>query len=147
MDTKWIVIIISIAVCAALIAFMYFFAKRSEKKRNEQQAAIDQMKQSYNMLIIDKKKMRIKDATLPAAVMNEIPWFAKMTKAGIVKAKVGPKIMVLMADNDIYDLIPVKKEVKATVAGIYITDVRGIRGPLERPNKKKSFLSRLMGEK
>ena len=30
----------------------------------------------------------------------------------VVKAKVGPQIMVLIADNQIYDQIPVKKEVK-----------------------------------
>ena len=30
-----------------------------------------------------------------------------------------------------FDYIPVKKEVKATVSGIYITKVTGVRGPLE----------------
>ena len=51
--------------------------------------------------------------------------------------------MNLMCDADIYPLIPVKKEVKATVSGIYITAVRGLRGPLETPQKKKGFLARM----
>ena len=45
--------------------------------------------------------------------------------------------MTLIADEQIYDDIPVKKEVKATVSGLYITGVRGLRGPLEKPVKKK----------
>ena len=51
--------------------------------------------------------------------------------------------MNLMCDPDIYDLIPVKKEVKATVSGIYITAVKGVRGPLETPTKKKGFMAKL----
>jgi len=57
----------------------------------------------------------------------------------IVKAKVGPQIVTLVADEKIYDEIPVKKEVKAVVSGIYITSVRGLHGktaPVEQ--KKKS---------
>ena len=34
----------------------------------------------------------------------------------------------MVADEKIFDLIPLKKEVKATISGIYITDVRGVRG-------------------
>ena len=51
--------------------------------------------------------------------------------------------MTMMCDTQIYYLIPVKKEVKATVSGIYITGVRGIRGSLETPQKKKGFFARL----
>lgn len=147
MNTRIITIIISVAVCAALIVLMYFLSKRSEKKRNEQQAQIDAAAQNYTMLIIDKKKMKMTEAGLPDVVVKETPWFARRAKVPVVKAKVGPKIVTLIADNNIFDLIPVKKEVKATVAGIYITDVRGVRGPLAKPEKKKRFFSRLMGEK
>ena len=45
--------------------------------------------------------------------------------------------MTLMCDAKIFDLIPIKKEVKATVSGIYITAVKGVRGPLEAPEKDK----------
>ena len=40
--------------------------------------------------------------------------------------------------------IPVKKEVKATVSGIYITGVRGIRGSLEQPEKKNGFWQKML---
>ena len=53
-------------------------------------------------------------------------------------------ISVLIADEKVFDLIPVKKEVKAEVSGLYIVGVKGIRGSLETPApKKKGFFARL----
>ena len=67
----------------------------------------------------------------------------RRSKLPIVKAKVGPKISVLIADEKVFDLIPVKKEVKAEVSGLYIVGVKGIRGSLETPApKKKGFFAR-----
>ena len=145
--TQIITLIISAAVCAVLIFLMYRLAKKNEKRRNEQQASIDQMAQNYTMLIIDKKKMKLKESGLPQQVIDDTPWYAKRSKVPVVKAKVGPKIVTLIADNEVFDIIPVKKEVKATAPGIYISEVRGLRGPLAKPEKKKNFLSRLMGQK
>jgi hypothetical protein len=142
-----ITLIVSIAVCVAVCVILYFLGKRNMKKRDEQQAAIDNAAQWANMLIIDKKKMKLKDAGLPAQVVEQTPWFARRAKAPIVKAKVGPKIMTFIADNAIFDQIPVKKEIKAKVSGLYLSEVRGLRGPLEKPEKKKGFFARLMGEK
>ncbi|MCC8029007.1 MAG: hypothetical protein LIO75_04290 [Lachnospiraceae bacterium] len=145
MNTRIIIVIVVIAALVAMIIALYLLAKRNEKKRDEQQAAIDEMKQNCTMLIIDKKKMRLKDSGLPRQVIDEAPWYSKRSKLPIVKVKIGPKIFTMVADADIFDYIPVKKEVKATVSGIYITDVRGIRGPLDKPEKKKGLLSRFMG--
>jgi hypothetical protein len=142
-----ITLIVTIAVCVAVVIIMYFLGKRNMKKRDEQQAAIDNAAQWANMLIIDKKKMKLKDAGLPAQIVEQTPWFARRSKAPIVKAKVGPKIMTFIADNAIFDQIPVKKEIKAKVSGLYLSEVRGLRGPLEKPEKKKGFFARLMGEK
>ena len=67
-----------------------------------------------------------------------------------IKTSPGPmrsscsKISVLIADEKVFDLIPVKKEVKAEVSGLYIVGVKGIRGSLETPApKKKGFFKRL----
>lgn len=101
---------------------------------------MEAMKQTVSMLIIDKKMMKIKESGLPQMVIDQTPKLMRRTKLPIVKAKVGPRVMTLVADAKIFDLIPVKKEVKATVSGIYITEVRGVRGPLETPPKKKKGL-------
>ena len=104
---------------------------------------MDAMAQTVNMLIIDKKKMKLKEANLPSAVLENTPKYLRRTKVPVVKAKVGPRVMTLMCDAKIFDLIPIKKEVKATVSGIYITAVKGVRGPLEAPEKakKKGFFA------
>jgi len=94
-------------------------------------------------MIIDKGKKKLKEAGLPAIVLENTPRYLRGSKVLIVKAKVGPKIMNLMCDKEVYDLIPVKKTVKAVVSGIYITGVRSIRGSLEKPTGKKTFMDRL----
>lgn len=141
-----IMLIILVILIAALIA-LYFFGKRTEKKQAEQKAQMDAVAQSVNMLIIDKKMMKLRDAGLPAAVLENTPKYLRRSKVPIVKAKVGPKIMTLMCDAQVFPLIPVKKEVKAVVSGIYITGVKGVRGPLETPPKKKGFFARFKKEK
>ena len=76
-------------------------------------------------------------------VIDQTPKLLRGRKFPIVKAKVGPRIMTLACDERIFDMVPVKKEVKAEISGIYITGVKGIRGPLETPTKKEGFFKRL----
>ena len=126
-------------VFAVLALVFYFIGKRAQKKQEENRAQIDSIKQSVSMLIIDKGKIKFKEAGFPAIVMEKTPKRYHRMKTPVVKAKVGPKIMTFMCDADIYDLIPVKKEVKATISGIYITEVKGVRGKLDTPPVKKSW--------
>lgn len=138
-----IVLIVFAVASVALLIALYFLGKKSQEKKEEQDRQAAAIAQTTTMLIIDKKKLRLKDAGLPAQVMEQTPWYARMSKVPIVKAKVGPKIITLIADVNIFDEIPVKKEVKATVSGLYITQVRGLRGPLEKPAKKKGFREKM----
>ena len=139
MDTWLIVLLIIAAVLVALMVFLYIFGKKMQKKQAQQDEQIAQHKQTVSMLIIDKKMMKLKDAGLPQAVIAQTPKLMRNSKLPIVKAKVGPQILSLVCDAKIYDSIPVKKEVKAGVSGIYIVDVKGIRGGAkqEEPKKKK----------
>ncbi len=140
MNTGWIVLIIVIVLLIAATVGLYFFGKRMQKKQAEQQAQIDAAAQTVQMLIIDKKKMKLKDAGLPAIVMQNAPKLMRFSKVPVVKAKVGPQVMSFIADAAIFDTIPTKKEVKATVSGIYITAVKGVRGSIKaEPVKKSKF--------
>ena len=147
MSKGMIIMLVILVILIAVLVALYFFGKRTEKKQAEQKAQMDAMAQSINMLIIDKKMMKLKDAGLPAVVIENTPKYLRRSKVPIVKAKVGPKIMTLMCDAQVFPLIPVKKEVKAVVSGIYITGVKGIRGPLETPQKKKGFFARFKKNK
>lgn len=117
-----------------------FSRKKAEKKQAEQQEQLDAVKQTVSMLIIDKGRVRLRDAGFPPIVVENTPKYLRRSKVPVVKAKVGPKVMTLMCDAQIYPIIPVKKEVKATISGIYITGVKGLRGPLDTPEKKKASL-------
>lgn len=147
MSTVTIVLLVILVILIGVLIALYFLGKKAEKKQEEQEKMLDAAAQQVSMLIIDKAKMRLKDAGFPAVVVEKTPKYLRRSKVPVVKAKVGPKIMTLMCDAKVYDLIPVKKEVKATVSGIYITAVRGVRGPLEAPKKKKGFMAKLRGDK
>ncbi len=147
MNKSIIALIITCAVVVVVLLVFYFLGKKQQKKREEQQETIESMKQSISMLVIDKKKLRIKDSGLPQQVIDQTPKYLRRSKVPVVKAKVGPKIMLFIAEQEIFDEIPLKKEIKATISGLYITDIRGIRGPIEKPVKKKGFLAKLMGER
>ena len=66
-------------------------------------------KQTITMLVIDKKRLPIKQSGLPQMVIDQTPKLMRRSKLPIVKAKIGPRIMSLVADESVYDLIPVKK--------------------------------------
>lgn len=66
----------------------------------------------------------------------------------MVKAKVGNRIMVMLADNKAYEVLPVKTEAKVVVSGIYIREVKSVRGQtIKAPEKKKGFFSRFKKDK
>lgn len=143
MSTFTIVMIVIIVVLLAACIALYFFGKKAQKKQAEQQEQMEAAAQTVSMLIIDKKKMKLKEAGLPAVVLENTPKYLRRTKVPVVKAKVGPKIMTLMCENKIFEVIPVKKEVKAVVSGLYITGIKSVRGgSIEQPQKKKGFFSR-----
>ena len=139
----WVIVMICIIVVLAIaMVALYFFGKKQEKKQAEQQEQLKSMAQNVSLLIIDKKRMKLKEAGFPSVVLESTPKYLRGAKVPVVKAKIGPKIMTLMCDEKIFPQIPVKKEVKAVISGIYITEVRGIRGPLEVKEEKKKGLFR-----
>ncbi len=139
MSTTLQITIIVLLLVLLAVAAVYYFGKKAQKKQEASQEQMDAMKQTISLLVIDKKKMKLKSAGLPPIVYEKTPFYLRFSKVPVVKAKVGPKIMTLMCDAKVYDIIPVKKEVKADISGIYITGVRGVRGSLdiqEKPKKK-----------
>lgn len=137
MPTGAIVAIVILAILIIAIVVLYFLGKKAQKRQAEQQEAIDAAKQTVTMLIIDKKRMKLKDAGLPQAVLEQAPKMMRGMKMPIVKAKIGPQILSLICEESIFDQVPVKKEVKATISGMYITGVKGLHGKLPQVEQKK----------
>lgn len=141
MDTFLTVLLIIILVVAGVLALLYFLGSKAQKKQAEQQEMMDAMAQTVSMLIIDKKKMKIQDAGLPKQVADSTPKYMRFAKMPVVKAKVGPRVMTLLCDPQVYELLPVKQEAKVVVSGIYITKIKSVRGGQvpQQPKKKKFF--------
>lgn len=135
----WVrVIIIVLAVIIGILIALIIIGRKMQKKQQASQADIEAASQIISMLVIDKKKMKVKDATLPKVVAEQIPKYMRFAKLPLVKAKVGPKVMTLIADVKVFDALPLKAEVKVAVSGIYITEIKYIRGKVEpKPLTKK----------
>lgn len=144
MSTLTIVLLSITGVLIVLAVVLFFLGKRAQKKQEAQQEQIEAAKQTVSMLIIDKKRMKLKESGLPAMVIEQTPKLLRNSKMPIVKAKVGPQMMSLVCDEKIFDSVPVKKEVKAVVSGIYITEVKGLRGSIKVEQKKKGFFKRAL---
>ena len=141
----WLIVtLIVLAVVLVILGVLLFVGNKLQKRQNSQQAQLDAAKQTMSMLIIDKKKMKLKEANLPKVVLEQTPKYLRNTKLPIVKAKVGPRIMTLIADAKVYNDIPVKTEVKAEVSGIYIVGIKSVRGgkPVTEEPKKKGFFKK-----
>lgn len=146
MSTGTIVFLIILVVIIALMAVLYFFGKRTQKKQAEQQELLEANKQTCSMLIIDKKRLKLKEAGLPQMVVDQTPKAFRNSKVPVIKAKIGPQIMTLICDEKIFDSVPVKKEVKAEISGIYVLGVKGLHGKTAAPTetKKKGWFKRAM---
>ncbi len=139
------IILIIVGIIAVLLTILYFLGRKLQKKQDEQKSLLEANKQTVSLLVIDKKRMKLKDATLPAAITEQIPKMSKNLKVPLVKVKIGPQIMTMFCDEEVFELIPVKKEVKAEVSGIYIVGVKGVHGTvIKKEEKKKGFFKRAM---
>lgn len=141
--SPWTVMLICVLIVIAVFAGMYFWGRKLQKKQSGQREQLEAAAQNMTMLIIDKKRLKLKDAGLPKMVVDQTPKYLRGSKVPVVKAKIGPKILTLLADEEIFDQIPVKAEIKARVSGLYIISVNNFRNaPVEKP-AKQGFMSKL----
>lgn len=140
----WQIILIVVAVLLVVLGILYFVGRRLQKKVDSQQGLIESSKQTVSILVIDKKKLRLKESNLPKMVQDQVPMYLKWRKMPLVKAKIGPKITTLMCDERVFKTLPVKKLIKVDLAGMYIVGVKsnpkpkkGVKKPVVE--EKKSF--------
>lgn len=138
-----IVLLVVLVIVLGLLIAATIYGRKLQKKSEESQEQMKIGAQTVSILVIDKKRMKLTEANLPKIVVDQTPKYLRRSKVPIVKAKIGPKIMTLMCDEKIFDLIPIKKEVKAVMNGIYIMDVKGLRTNLEAKPEKQTLLKKL----
>ncbi len=144
MDTFFNVVLIIFVIVVIVLGGLYFLGRKLEKKQVEQQNMLEAAAQSTSILVIDKKKMKLKEANLPKAVLDQTPKYLQRMKVPVVKAKIGPRVMTLLADGEVFDILPVKTEARVVISGIYITQVKSIRGgTVPTAPKKKGILEKI----
>ncbi|MCD8084257.1 MAG: hypothetical protein LUE86_12325 [Clostridiales bacterium] len=147
MSTLFHVLLVILVILIIAFVVLYVIGRKLEKQQYESQQALEMSKQTLSMLVIDKKKMSTKDAVaagLPDAVSEQTPWYMRWAKLPVVKAKIGPKIVTMVADERVFAVLPLKKECKVVVSGIYISEIKSVRGGTIPPlPKKKGFFANL----
>ena len=119
------IFIIVLVLIAAIVAGLYYLNRRTMRRVIQTQDFIDQNRMTAQIFVIDKKQERPSAHNLPKNVFEQLPKSAKMRKTYLVKAKVGPQIITLMCDKPVYEVLPVKKNVKVDLAGMYIVSITG----------------------
>ena len=145
MSTVLNVVLVILVILVIILAVLYYFGRKMEKRQVEQQSMIDAAKQVVTIMAIDKKKMKLKDAGLPAIVMEQTPRYAKRAKIPVVKAKIGPRITTMIADEKVFLQLPLRTEAKVVVSGLYITDIKSVRGGIPPLPPKKTFTQKIKG--
>ncbi len=140
----WAVVCIVVAVLliAALVA-LSIYGKKLQTRQEESQKELRAAAQTASLLVIDKKRMKLKDSGLPSIMIEQTPKRFRGQKVPIVKAKIGPRIMSFICEEKIFDQMPVKKEVKAVISGIYIMEIKGGRVNPEAAHRKKKFSEKM----
>jgi hypothetical protein len=143
MSTGWIIfIIVTVLLIGGLVA-LTILGKKMQKKQEESEATMRQGAQIISIFVIDKARKKLVESGLPQIVIDQTPKYLRRSKVPVVRAKVGPKVMMLMCDEKAFNLIPEKKEVKVLMNGIYIVEAKSARGGLEAPPVKKTFRQKL----
>lgn len=139
---NWLdIILIVVAIVVVVVLGLYFLSNWANKKAGEQQTLINSNKMTTSILVIDKKKEKLTNANMPKTVVDQIPKYLKFKKMPLVKAKIGPQIMTLICDPKIFKTIPVKKQIKVEISGIYIVGMKGNKPIVKK--EKLSFIDKL----
>ena len=129
--TGWDILFLVFIIVAVLGVGLYFLNRWASTKMVEQQETMDRVKQMVTIFVIDKKKDRPVNSTLPKEVKAKLPKIYRFLKMPLVKAKVGPQIVTLISDQKVFDALPLKKNVKVELAGIYIAGMQGLKSKKE----------------
>jgi len=121
------ILIIVAVVVVALVVGLYFLNRWASKRMSNQQDVMNKNRQPASIFVIDKKRDKAANVHLPKVVMDNLPRTAKLMKMYFIKAKIGPQIMTLMCDKNIFLGLQPKKNYQVELAGIYIISAKGVK--------------------
>ena len=134
LDIALIVFVVVVAIGIGL----YFLNRWANRRYSQQQEMVQKNKQSASIYVIDMKRDKATNVNLPKVVTENLPRTAKAVKMNFVKAKIGPQILTLMCDKNIYESLEVKKTYQVEIAGIYIVSVKGAKSAFEKKEAERA---------
>jgi hypothetical protein len=123
----WILYLILAVVIGAIVAGYFFLKKKMEEKISLQKDLVDQHKVTTQILVLEKRMDKVDNANIPKNVVAQIPKIYKIKKVPIVKAKIGPQVMDLLCDEEVFEKIPEKKTINVELAGIFIAGIKSAK--------------------
>jgi len=132
------ILLIVIVALGAIIGGLYLLNRWASKRLHGQQDMIEKTKQSTSIYVIDMKHDKAANVHLPKVVMDNMPRTAKLMKMYFVKAKIGPQIMTLMCEKQVFAALDVKKTFQVELAGIDIVSVKDMKSKYEKKQKRKA---------
>jgi hypothetical protein len=118
-----LILVVLILIAAGVVAYR-IIKNKIQKKMDDQQQLVNEHKVTTSILVLEKRKDKIANANIPKSVIEQIPKVYKIKKVPIVKAKIGPQVMDLLCDEDVFDKLPVRKTVRVDLAGIFIAAIK-----------------------
>ena len=88
-----VMIVIAVILIAALVA-LSIYGKKLQDRQEASQRELENASQSVSLLVIDKKRMKLSESGLPQIVLEQTPKYMRGRKVPIVKAKIGPRIIL-----------------------------------------------------
>ena len=135
------IFIIVIVVLAVVLAIVYSLSRKNYKKVIEAEDFIKANKQVASIFVIDKKYEKPTEKNVGKLIYEKLENSAKRRKMCMIKAKVGPQIVTLICDKNLYDIIVPKKTIKVEISGLYIVNIVGVN---LSNKKKKTWKEKLM---
>ena len=77
LNTVLSVILWILVIAAIVLGVLYYFGRKLEKKQAASQAMMEAAKQTVSILVIDKKKLKIKESGLPKMVYDQTPKYMR----------------------------------------------------------------------
>lgn len=99
MHTWQIVLLVILVIIIVAFVALLIYGRKLQKKSEASQAEIRAGAQTYSILVIDKKRIKLKEAGFPQIVIDQTPKYMRGAKVPVVKAKIGPKVANLMCDD------------------------------------------------
>jgi len=125
------IILLVVGIAGALMVGLFFLNRKAYQKMNEQNELLDKNKQNQSIYIIDKKRVYAKDSSLPKVVIDSLPKYYRFVKVYLIKAKIGPQIITLICNKSVFNALPIRKNAKVEIAGIYIVSMVGMKSKKE----------------